>query len=111
MINNAMLVSGVQQSDSVTHTHMSILFQIFFPFWLLSNTKQRTGSAAQCGGDFLQFSLFLRVCACVCFISPIHLCCFKYSRPETLKGAGEMDKEKADHGELEKPCEYLSIHQ
>ena len=22
----------------------------------------------------------------------------------------EMGKEKADHGELEKPCEYLSIH-
>ena len=24
-------VSGVQQSDSVIHTHMSILFQILFP--------------------------------------------------------------------------------
>ena len=33
MIYNAVLVSGVRQSDSVTH--ISILFQILFPFRLL----------------------------------------------------------------------------
>ena len=27
-----MLVSGVQQRDSVTHIHLSILFQIILPF-------------------------------------------------------------------------------
>ena len=37
-INNVVLVSGVQQSDSVIHT--SILFQILFPFRLLQNIEQ-----------------------------------------------------------------------
>ena len=40
MINNVVLVSGVQQSDSVIHTHVSILFQILSPFRLLQNTEQ-----------------------------------------------------------------------
>ena len=35
-----MLVSGVQQSDSVTHIHVCILFQILFPFRLLWNIEQ-----------------------------------------------------------------------
>ena len=37
MINNVVLISGVQQSDSVIHIHVSILFQILFPFRLLQN--------------------------------------------------------------------------
>ena len=40
MINNVVLVSGVQQSDSVIHIHVSILFQILFPFRLLQNMEQ-----------------------------------------------------------------------
>ena len=41
MINNVVLVSGVQQGDSVTlHIHVSILFQILFPFRLLQNIEQ-----------------------------------------------------------------------
>ena len=39
-INNVMLVSVVQQSDSVIHIHISILFQTLFPFKLLHNIKQ-----------------------------------------------------------------------
>ena len=35
-----MLVSGVQQSDSVIHIHVSILFQILFPIKLLKNIEQ-----------------------------------------------------------------------
>ena len=35
LINNVVLVSGVQQSDSVIHIHVSILFQILFPLRLL----------------------------------------------------------------------------
>ena len=35
-----MLVSGVQQSDSVIHIHVAILFQILFPFRLLHNIEQ-----------------------------------------------------------------------
>ena len=38
MINNAILVSGVQLSDSVTH--VSILSQILFPFRLLQTIEQ-----------------------------------------------------------------------
>ena len=38
LINNAVLISGVQQSDSVIH--ISILFQIIFPFSLLHNIEQ-----------------------------------------------------------------------
>ena len=35
-----MLVSGIQQSDSVIHTQVSILFQVLFPFRLLQITEQ-----------------------------------------------------------------------
>ena len=34
-----MLISGVQQSDSVIHIHISILFQILIPFRLLQNIE------------------------------------------------------------------------
>ena len=40
MINNVVLVSGVQQSDSVIHIRISILFPILFPFRLLYNIEQ-----------------------------------------------------------------------
>ena len=40
LINNGVLVSGIQQSDSVIHIDASILFQILFPFRLLENTEQ-----------------------------------------------------------------------
>ena len=40
LINNVVLVSGVQHSDSVHHIHVSILFQMLFPFRLLQNIEQ-----------------------------------------------------------------------
>ena len=40
MINNVVLVSGVQQRDSVIHIRVSVLFQILFPFRLLQNIQQ-----------------------------------------------------------------------
>ena len=40
MINNVVLVSGVQQIDSVVHIHIFILFHILFPFRLLQNIEQ-----------------------------------------------------------------------
>ena len=40
LINNVVLVSGVQQSDSVIHIHVSILFQILLPIRLLQNIEQ-----------------------------------------------------------------------
>ena len=39
-MNNVVIVSGVQQSDSVVHIHVSIFFQILFPFTLLQNIEQ-----------------------------------------------------------------------
>ena len=40
LINNVVLVSGVQQSDSVIHIHVAILFQILIPCRLLHNSEQ-----------------------------------------------------------------------
>ena len=40
MINNVVLVSGVQYRDSVIHIHVSILLQILFSFRLLHNIEQ-----------------------------------------------------------------------
>ena len=42
MLNNVVLVSGVQQSDSVIHVRVFILVQILSPFRLLYNIGQRT---------------------------------------------------------------------
>ena len=42
LINNVVLESGIQQSDSVIHTRASILFQIIFPFSLLQNIEQHS---------------------------------------------------------------------
>jgi len=39
LIYNVMLVSGVQQSDSVIHAHISGFFQILFPYRLLENIQ------------------------------------------------------------------------
>ena len=39
-LNNVVLISGVQQSDSVIHIHLSILFQILFLFRLLHRIEQ-----------------------------------------------------------------------
>ena len=40
MINNVVLVSGVQQSDLFIYIHVSILFQILLLFKLLQSIKQ-----------------------------------------------------------------------
>ena len=40
MINNVVLFSGVQQSDSVIHILVSILFEMLFPFRLLQSAEQ-----------------------------------------------------------------------
>ena len=39
-MNKVVLVSGVQQSDSVIHIHVSIVFEILFPLRLLLDTEQ-----------------------------------------------------------------------
>ena len=39
MVNSVALISGVEQSDSVTCTHLSILFQILYLFSLLQSIE------------------------------------------------------------------------
>ena len=41
MIYNSVSVSGGQQSDSVIHTHTTILFQILFLYRLLNSVLRR----------------------------------------------------------------------
>ena len=62
LINNIVLVSGVQQSDSVIHIHVSILFQILFPFRLLQNIEQ--SSLCYTVGPCLLSILNIAVCVC-----------------------------------------------
>ena len=56
------LVSGVQQSDSVIHKHVSILFQILFPFGLLQSIEQ--SSLGHTVGPCWLSILNIAVCTC-----------------------------------------------
>ena len=62
MINNVVLVSGVQQSDSVMQMQVSILFQILFPFRLLQNVEQ--SSLCYTVGPCWLSMLNITVCTC-----------------------------------------------
>ena len=55
-----LIVSGLQQSNSVIHIHVSILFQILFPFRLLHNIEQ--GSLCYAVGPCLLSILNIAVC-------------------------------------------------
>ena len=57
-----MLVSGVQQGDLVIHLHVSILFQILFPFRLLKNIEQ-SSLCYEVGPCWLPI-LNITVCTC-----------------------------------------------
>ena len=52
-MNTVESVSGVQQSDSVAHTHLSILFEILFPFRLLWIIEQQSLAHQPNGGSLL----------------------------------------------------------
>ena len=62
LINNVVLVSGVQQSDSVIHIHVSLLFQILFPIRLLQNIEQ--SSLCYTVGPCWLSILNIAVCTC-----------------------------------------------
>ena len=62
MINNVVLVSGVQQSDSVIHIHVSILFQVLFLFKLLQSVEQ--SSLGYTVGPCWLSILSIEVCTC-----------------------------------------------
>ena len=62
LIYNVVLVSGVQQSGSVIHTHVSLLFQIIFLFRLLHNIEQ--SSLCSTVGPCWLSILYIVVCVC-----------------------------------------------
>ena len=62
LINNVVLVSGVQQSDSVIHIHVSILFQVLFPLRLLQNIE--LSSLCYTVGPCWLSILGIAVCTC-----------------------------------------------
>ena len=67
-----MLVSGVQQGDSVSHIHISILFQILFPF-RLQNIEQSSlcYTVGPCWLSilFIYFNKFIYFWLCWVFIA------------------------------------------
>ena len=69
-INNMVLVSGEQQSDSVIHIHVSIPFQILFPLRLLHNIEQ--GSLCYTVGPC--WLSILNIAACTCTFLFLLLC-------------------------------------
>ena len=62
LINNVVLVIGVQQSDSVRHIHVFILFHILFPFRWLQNIEQ--SSLCYTLGPCWLSILNIAVCTC-----------------------------------------------
>ena len=61
-MNNGVLISGVQQSDLVTHIHESILCQVLFPFRLLQSIEQ--SSLCYTVGPCWLFILNIFGCTC-----------------------------------------------
>ena len=71
-----MLVSGVQQRDSVIYIHVSILFQILFPFRLLHNIEQSSlcYTVGPCWLSIL-FYLFFIIYLFILFLAVLGLRC------------------------------------
>ena len=69
MINNAVLVSGVQKSDSIIHMHVSILSQILFTVRLLCNVEQ---SSLWYTIDPCWLSI-LNIAVCTCQSDSLHI--------------------------------------
>ena len=62
MINNVVLVSGVHPSDSVVYIHVSILFQILFPF----RSLQSIGQSSLCYTVGPCWLSILNIAVCTC---------------------------------------------
>ena len=59
---NVVLVSSVQQTESVIHTHVSTLFQISFRFW--SSECIESSSLCHVVGSHLLFALYIVRAGC-----------------------------------------------
>ena len=62
LIYNVVLVSAVQQSESVIHIHISTLFQILFPYGSLQSIEQ--SSLCSTAGLYQLTILYIVVCIC-----------------------------------------------
>ena len=72
MINNVVLVSGIQQSDSVMHIYISDHFQILFPL-----------------GCYVYSAVFPMLCSSPCWLSILDIAvCNNYCR-EMKTGCGQ----------------------
>ena len=60
---NVVLVSAVQQSESVIHTHISTLFQILFPYRSLESTDQ-SSLCSTVGSPYQLSILYIVMCMC-----------------------------------------------
>ena len=60
MTNKVVLVSDVQQSDSIIHIHVSIRFQILYPIRLLQNVEQSSPGCiiGPCWSSILNTAVF-----------------------------------------------------
>lgn len=59
-----MLVLGVQQSDKITHIHVSILIHILFPFKVLYNIEREI-SLCYAVASFCLSTIYIEVCTYV----------------------------------------------
>ena len=76
-VDHVVLISHVQQSDSVSHIHASILFQILFPLKLLQNTEQ-SSLCYTIGPPWLSV---LNIAVCTCHSQ---LPVYPFSQPSTF---------------------------
>ena len=68
MIDSVILHSGIQQSDSVIHTYVSI-FQILFPFSLFQNIEQ----SSLCDTVSPSWLTALHIAVCICLAQTLSL--------------------------------------
>ena len=73
LVYNDMLISGVQQSESVIHTHISLLFQIVFPQKLIQKIEYSSLCYTVVDYDFLMMEIFF-----LWFLIPFLLFSFAY---------------------------------
>ena len=82
MIYNSVIISALQQNDSVIHIHLSTLFQFLFPYRL----SQNIGESSLCyvAGVLLPSVIYTVVCICQTQTPPI------YPSPTTVPFGNNM---------------------
>ena len=81
LIDNTVIVSGVQQSDSYTHIHPSLLFLILFTFRLLGTIEQSSLCYGFQGGAGVYSTLYYTVAPCQLSVLNITMCSLNSKLP------------------------------